>query len=105
MNKEDSLDIPNVAHITVKVKLDDLSARILEIFKMYPIKTFKASHIKTILEFEGLTIGYGLLTIRMTNLVNFGLLTVEKGSRVHKYKLASRSIELRGDGLSHVNFI
>ncbi len=74
--------------MTIRIRLDESSVRILNIFQKYPNRKFKVSQLITILEYEGIEIGYGVLTRKLTNLVILNLLAVERGSRVHKYKLA-----------------
>ena len=74
--------------MTIRIRLDESSVRILNIFQKYPNREFKVSMLITILEYEGIEIGYGALTRKLTNLVILNLLAVEMGSRFHKYKLA-----------------
>ncbi|MCL4320889.1 MAG: hypothetical protein M1427_06575 [Candidatus Thermoplasmatota archaeon] len=80
--------ITDTEKVIIRIKLDVINTKILEIFKKYPNRSFKTNQLRTILEFEGIEIGYGSLARRLTTLVNFTVLTADKGPRVYSYKLA-----------------
>ena len=73
--------------VELEVRLDETDAKILDIFRKYPTKTFQAHQVRTILESGGLDIGYGELRDRLRVFVLTGLLKRENGKRISRYRL------------------
>ncbi len=48
--------------MTIRIRLDESSVRILNIFQKYPNREFKVSMLITILEYEGIEIGYKFMS-------------------------------------------
>jgi hypothetical protein len=82
------ITISDPGKFTVRIRLDEINRKILEIFIKYPNRKFKTGQIRTILAFEGLELGYGVITLRLTNLSLLHILTSEMGSSVKTYWLA-----------------
>lgn len=70
--------------------LEEIDNRILEIFRRYPSKRFKASQIQLILEYQGIQLGSGKLRYRLQVLTILSLVHREKGKHADRYTLWNR---------------
>ena len=67
--------------------MEEIDYRILDIFRKYPSKKFKAYTIQLLLEYQGIRLGYGKLRYRLQVLTILSLVHREKGKRVDRYTL------------------
>ena len=74
--------------VSLEVTLDGIDQAIIGIFKNSPSRYFYAYQIRTLLEYNGIEIGYGTLSFKLHVLSILSLITMEKTSRHAKYKLA-----------------
>ena len=74
--------------VSLEVTLDEIDQAIMGIFKNSPSRYFSAYQIRTLLEYNGIEIGYGTLAFKLHVLSILSIIAVEKTSRHAKYKLA-----------------
>jgi repressor of nif and glnA expression len=73
--------------LTVQVAIDETDFRLIEIFRRMPSRGLKAHEIRSILEYEGIPLGYGQIRYRLQHLSFVGIVEREKGSHFDRYYL------------------
>ncbi len=75
--------------VTLKVLLDELDIRMLEIFQRHPSRSFRVHQIRTILEYQGLNIGYGAVRNKLQVLSLLSLIQRQQsGNSRYRYTLS-----------------
>jgi repressor of nif and glnA expression len=69
----------------VQIFLDEIDFQLIEIFRRMPSKGLKAHQIRSILEYEGIPLGYGQVRYRLQHLSFIGVVRREKGSHFDRY--------------------
>ena len=72
--------------ISIVTDLDSTDMRILSIFQSSR-KSWTASQIKTLLDYQGISVSPSSLRERLKRLVTLSILSSERGSRVFRYRI------------------
>ena len=73
--------------ITVNIVLDEIDSKTMDIFQKFLYKSMRLRQVRSILEYEGISLGYGELRNRLLRLSFVGLLERERGSHSDRYRL------------------
>lgn len=73
--------------LTVNVLLDDIDFATIEIFRRFRSKGLRVHQVRSILEYEGINLGYGQVRYRLQHLSFVGIITREKGNHYDRYYL------------------
>ena len=72
--------------VSLKVSLDSVDRNIID--SMSTIRFLKVHEIRTIMEYNGISIGYGELSARLKILSILSIVEKQKTSRVYSYRLS-----------------
>lgn len=73
--------------ITLSVSLDGIQAKIVDIFQRFPSHGLRVHQLRDIMEYEGLSVGYGQITTQLRYLCAVGVIERERGQHYDRYYL------------------
>lgn len=84
---ERQFSLGNSLEVKIEVELDRIDQAILSIFSSHPNRTYKVHQIKTILDYQNITLTPQKIEKRLDFFVITTILGKKKGSRVYSYFL------------------